>query len=79
MEGFGGSGWRAPGVLGVFMDSRFGWLSKLGSLLGTLNNRCRTKDPKRDHNFDNHPFMGLGCMASVVLGFGALSESDYTT
>ena len=55
-----------------------GWLSKLGSLLGTLNNRCRTKDPKRDHNFDNHPFMGLGCMASGVLGFGALSESDYT-
>ena len=44
-----GLAWRALAVLdgglrefwGFFMDSRFGWLSKLGSLLGTLNNRCR--------------------------------------
>ena len=29
-----------------------------GPFLGTLNVRCRIKynrDPKRDHNFDNHP------------------------
>ena len=28
-----------------------------GSLLGTLNIRCRIRDPKRDHNFDNHPYV----------------------
>ena len=30
-----------------------------GPFLGTLNNRCRiinNKDPKRDHNFDNHQY-----------------------
>ena len=36
------------------------WLSKLRSLLVTLNIRCRiiigpNGDPKRGHNFDNHP------------------------
>ena len=32
-----------------------------GSFLGTLNNRCRinNRDPKRDHNFDNHPYSTL--------------------
>ena len=42
------------GWLGIY-----GRLSKLGSLFGgTLNNRCRSiiKDPKRDQNFDNHPY-----------------------
>ena len=28
----------------------------MGPLLGTLNIRCRMMGPKRDHNFDNHPF-----------------------
>ena len=30
-----------------------------GPFWGTLNTRCRiiNRDPKRDHNFDNHPYV----------------------
>ena len=31
-----------------------------GPFLGTLNNRCRiSRDPKGDHNFDNHPYSNI--------------------
>ena len=34
-----------------------GWLAKLESLFGfpQYSVPCYIKDPKRDHNFDNHP------------------------
>ena len=44
---------------GNYYYELYGWLSKLWSLFGTLNIRCRIikRDPKRDHNFDNHPYV----------------------
>ena len=39
----------------------FGWLSKLGSLF--VYPKCKVpyyiKDPKRDPNFDNHPYENI--------------------
>ena len=37
-----------------------GGCQNYGPFLGTLNNRCRNykRDPKRDHNFDSHPYRG---------------------
>ena len=52
-----------------------GWLSKLGSLFGYPNDRCRTiiRTPKRDPNFDNHPCSRVGRFwvgRFRTLGFG---------
>ena len=35
--------------------------------MGTLNTRCRkyNRDPKRDHNFDNHPCMSKASAAAI--------------
>ena len=46
-------GWGTP----VNLQPKMGGCQNYGPFLGTLNNRCRTilGDPKRDHNFDNHP------------------------
>ena len=43
--------------IGKNIDNYMGGCHNYGPFLGTLNIRCRTKkgDPKRDHNFDNHP------------------------
>ena len=61
---FGGPGPSSRVFFG-FWSSSYGWLSKLGSLFGYPKNWCRIKigTPKRDHNFDNHPYgyyKGLG-------------------
>ena len=39
---------------------RYGWLSKLWSLLRYPKYKVPydNKDPKRDHKFDNHPYVG---------------------
>ena len=42
-----------------------------GPFLGILNIRCHIiyRDPKRDHNFDNHPYnisYGLKSLAGVI-------------
>ena len=43
-------------LLYIFCSHRDGWLSKLGSFLGTLNIRCRTiLGIQKGHSFDNHP------------------------
>ena len=41
----------------------YGWLSRLWSLFGypKYSVPYYHKDPKRDHNFDNHPYMMQGC------------------
>ena len=41
-----------------------------GPFWDTLNNRCRNKDPKRDHNFDNHPIGFLSTKKYVGEGLG---------
>ena len=40
------------------LEGYLGSCQNYGPFLGTLNNRCRIikGTPKRDHNFDNHPF-----------------------
>ena len=47
---------RAPKSVGS--TGLYGWLSKLWSLLGPLNTRCRImlRTPKSGHHFDNHPY-----------------------
>ena len=69
--GFGSSGFRVWGLRGKWKGqtlkpemeagplrgSLHGWLSKLWSLLGYSKYSVPyyNRDPKRDHNFDNHP------------------------
>ena len=45
-------------ILGLYRGYTYGWLLKLWSLFGYP--KCKVpydkKDPKRDHDFDNHPY-----------------------
>ena len=49
-----------------------GGCQNFGLFLGALNIRCRIRDPKRDHNFDNHPYKVLTspykgpCLGSLI-------------
>ena len=44
------------GLSGSLRLQVYGWLSKLWSLFGSPKYKMRyyTKEPKRDHNFENH-------------------------
>ena len=56
--GFRGLGFRGLGCRGLGFRV-YGWLSKLRSLFGYPKYQAQyyTRDPKRDHNFDNHPYI----------------------
>ena len=53
--------------------------------MGTLNNRCRiiNRDPKRDHNFDNHPYAGkmgqIGSLGSFGVSLAQVSEEAWSS
>ena len=72
---------RGPEKVG---ECVYGWLSKLWSLFGYPKYEVPyyNRDPKRDHNFDNHPIYihvnlgvhtGLG-FRSLGLGFRLMEE-----
>ena len=57
-----------PNSRGLHDCLDMGGCRNYGPFLGTLNNRCRTifltltlgnRDPTRDHNFENHPYVHL--------------------
>ena len=60
----------SPTQLSATVASPLGWLSKLGSLFGYP--KCQVpyynKDPKRGHNFDNHPLGGSYESLATVKG-----------
>ena len=59
---------------GILKRTLYGWLSKSGSLFGYPKYWVPyyIRDPKKDHNFDNHPYEHMEPQGNIIYGFGPI-------
>ena len=72
--------WRIPKIRDTFWGGpHTGGCQNYGPFLGTLNIRGRINgDPKRDHKFDNHPYIGVYIGITLFVGVVIHSQKART-